>query len=106
MATNKAPRKTANADSLDDETSDEFVVPFDGTDFTIPNIAHGRPWRETAGMLASLSGERGVLAMQESLEELLGDQVTVTDDWDFTKLMKFAMRLGERLGEAIGTPGK
>lgn len=101
-----ADRARKDADRLDDETADEFVVEFDNTDFVIPNIAHGRPWRETAGMLASLSGERGVLAMQTSLEELLGEQVEVTDDWDFTKLMQFAYKLGERLGEAIGTPGK
>jgi len=102
-------KNTTAADDLDTEApaGKKLVVRFKGEDFEIADIAHDRPWREVAGLIAAASGEQGITPMEPALEEIIGkDQLQKTDDWNFADFMHFSAAVGERIGASVGSPGE
>jgi len=107
MSTQK--KDTTAADDLDNEApvGKRLVVTHKGEDFEIADIAHDRPWREVAGLLAAASGEQGIGAIAPAMEDIVGvEQLAKTDDWNFADFMGFSQKVGERIGSSIGSPGE
>lgn len=107
MAT--AKKTDTSADDLDQEApaGKKLVVRFKGDDFEIADIAHDRPWREVAGLLAAASGEQGISGIEPAMVTIVGEeQLAKTDAWNFADFMGFSQKVGERIGSSIGTPGE
>lgn len=102
---------TSKADDLNDEpteaTGKRLVVRFKDEDFEMADVAHDRPWREVAGLLAAASGEQGISQIEPALAEILGaDQLAKTDAWTFADFAHFSAAVGERIGASVGSPGE
>ncbi|MEE6295200.1 hypothetical protein [Georgenia wangjunii] len=108
VAATEAP-PTSAADDLNQEPVEvgkRLLLRFKGQEFTLPDVAHDRPWREVTKILANLGGERGALPLEKSFDELFGAQMTKTVDWNFADFSEFASQVATRIGASVGSAGE